>query len=211
MSGAAVDPRDVLRRELIEIRGLKERLAAAEQVVPKAEPVAVVGIGCRFPGGVDSPATFWRLLTEGRDAIGARPPGRWATTDGAAPREGGFLSDVEGFDARFFAIAPREAAAMDPQHRLLLEVTWEAVEHAAIDPTRLAGTHAGVFVGLATNDFARRVPEAAVDRYFGVGSSPAVAAGRIAYLLDLRGPLRHPRHRLLIVAGCRPLRDLRAA
>ena len=188
MSGAAVDPRDVLRRALIEIRGLKERLAAAEQAVPKAEPVAVVGIGCRFPGGVDSPATFWRLLTEGRDAIGARPPGRWATTDGAAPREGGFLSDVEGFDARFFAIAPREAAAMDPQHRLLLEVAWEALEHAAIDPTRLAGTHAGVFVGLATNDFARRVPEAAVDRYFGVGSSPAVAAGRLAYLLDLRGP-----------------------
>ncbi|MDR3537909.1 MAG: beta-ketoacyl synthase N-terminal-like domain-containing protein [Acetobacteraceae bacterium] len=183
----ATDPRDVLRRALIEIRGLKERLAVAERAAPaRAEPVAVVGIGCRFPGGIDSPASFWRLLAEGQDAIRPRPSGRWA--DGAAPREGGFLSDVEGFDARFFAIAPREAAAMDPQHRLLLEVAWEALEHAAIDPHGLAGSRTGVFVGLATNDFARRVPEVSVDRYFGVGSSPAVASGRIAYLLDLRGP-----------------------
>jgi acyl transferase domain-containing protein len=189
MTALPTDPRDVLRRALIEIRSLKERLAAAERAGPApAEAVALVGIGCRFPGGVDSPASFWRLLEAGQDAIGLRPAGRWAATDGAAPREGGFLPDVEGFDARFFAIAPREAAAMDPQHRLLLEVTWEALEHAAIDPHSLAGSRTGVFVGLATNDYARRVPEPAVDRYFGVGSSPAVASGRIAYMLDLHGP-----------------------
>ncbi len=180
-----VDPKDVLRRALIEIRGLKEKLAAAERGTA-AEPIAVVGMGCRFAGGIDSPQSFWRALTEGRDAIGPRPAGRWPSTD-TAPRAGGFLADVEGFDARFFEIAPREAGAMDPQHRLLLEVAWEALEHAAIDPHALAGSRTGVFVGLATNDYARRVPADALDRYFGVGSSPAVASGRIAYLLDLRG------------------------
>ncbi|HEY3909039.1 MAG TPA: SDR family NAD(P)-dependent oxidoreductase [Stellaceae bacterium] len=183
------DPRDVLRRALIEIRSLKQRLAAAEQQGSRAEPVAVCGLGCRFPGGVDGPAAFWRLLGEGGEAIGPRPPGRWAADDTAtAPLAGSFLDDVEGFDAPFFEIAPREAAAMDPQHRLLLEVAWEALEHAAIDPQALAGSRTGVFVGLATNDYSRRVPAEAVDRYFGVGSSPAVASGRIAYLLDLRGP-----------------------
>lgn len=196
MTGPPVDSKDVLRRALIEIRALKERLATAEKrpataeptAVATAEQIAVVGIGCRFPGGIDSPGAFWRLLDQGTDTIGARPAGRWHAASETAPREGGFLADVEGFDARFFGIAPREAAAMDPQHRLLLEVVWEALEHAAIDPHRLAGTQTGVFVGLATNDFARRVPDQAVDRYFGVGSSPAVASGRIAYLLDLRGP-----------------------
>jgi acyl transferase domain-containing protein/acyl carrier protein len=192
MSGA-VDPRDVLRRALVEIRGLKERLAkaegsAAESRSAGAEPVAVIGMGCRFPGAVDGSDAFWRLLIEGRDAIRPRPPGRWRACAGDVPAQGGFLEDVEGFDAGFFAIAPREAAAMDPQHRLLLEVAWEALEHAAVDPSRLAGSQTGVFVGLATNDYARRVPAATLDRYFGSGSSPAVAAGRLSYLLDLRGP-----------------------
>nr|WP_294543379.1 SDR family NAD(P)-dependent oxidoreductase [uncultured Rhodopila sp.] len=189
MSVPPADPRDVLRRALVEIRALKEKLAAAESGgVARAEPVAVVGIGCRFPGGIASPGDFWRLLSRGEDAIGPRPGGRWAAAAGSAPLEGGFLADIEGFDARFFGISPREAAAMDPQHRLLLEVAWEALEHAAIDPSGLAGSRTGVFAGLATNDFARGVPEPAVDRYFGVGSSPAVASGRLAYLLDLRGP-----------------------
>src|SRR6185312_11134786 len=152
MSGTPpVDPKDVLRRALIEIRGLKEKLAAAERGTA-AEPIAVVGMGCRFAGGIDSPDAFWRALIEGRDTIGPLPAGRWPLSgDNTAPRAGGFLSDVEGFDARFFEIAPREAAAMDPQHRLLLEVTWEALEHAAIDPQGLAGSRTGVFVGLATN------------------------------------------------------------
>jgi acyl transferase domain-containing protein/acyl carrier protein len=182
------DPRDVLRRALVEIRSLKEKLAAAEKKVVSSEPIAVVGIGCRFAGGIDSPDAFWRALMDGRDTVTARPANRWRATDSRAPIDGAFLDDVEGFDARFFGIAPREAAAMDPQHRLLLEVTWEAFEHAAIDPHTLAGSPTGVFVGLATNDYARRVPADSLDRYFGVGSSPAVASGRIAYLLDLRGP-----------------------
>jgi 3-oxoacyl-(acyl-carrier-protein) synthase/NADPH:quinone reductase-like Zn-dependent oxidoreductase/acyl carrier protein len=182
------DPRDVLRRALVEIRNLKEKLATAEKKAVSSEPIAVVGIGCRFAGGIDSPAAFWRELMDGRDAVAARPANRWRSTDSRAPINGAFLDDVEGFDARFFGIAPREAAAMDPQHRLLLEVTWEAFEHAAIDPHALAGSRTGVFVGLATNDYARRVPAGSLDRYFGVGSSPAVASGRIAYLLDLRGP-----------------------
>ncbi len=189
MSGAPpTDPRDVLRRALVEIRSLKEKLAAAEKKAVSSEPIAVVGIGCRFAGGIDSPAAFWRALMDGRDAVAPRPASRWRATDSRAPINGSFLDDVEGFDARFFGIAPREAAAMDPQHRLLLEVTWEAFEHAAIDPHALAGSRTGVFVGLATNDYARRVPAESLDRYFGVGSSPAVASGRIAYLLDLRGP-----------------------
>ena len=187
MSEAAADPRDVLRRALVEIRSLKERLAAAERA-RAAEPVAIIGMGCRFAGGADNPDALWRLLTEGRDAIGCRPPGRWAGRDADAPDNGGFLPDVEGFDSRFFEIAPREAAAMDPQHRLLLEVAWEALENAAINPQTLAGSRTGVFVGLATHDFARRVPTEQADRYFGVGTSPAVASGRMAYLLDLRGP-----------------------
>ena len=182
------DPRDVLRRALVEIRSLKEKLAAAEKKVVSSEPIAVVGIGCRFAGGIDSPAAFWRALMDGRDTVTARPANRWRATDSRTPINGAFLDDVEGFDARFFGIAPREAAAMDPQHRLLLEVTWEAFEHAAIDPHALAGSPTGVFVGLATNDYARRVPADSLDRYFGVGSSPAVASGRIAYLLDFRGP-----------------------
>ncbi|MGE5268925.1 MAG: SDR family NAD(P)-dependent oxidoreductase [Thiohalocapsa sp.] len=189
---AASDPRDVLRRALIEIRSLKQRLTAAEQATsaapPAPEPIAVIGIGCRFAGGVDSPASFWKLLIEGHDAIRPRPAGRWRAANDSGPACGGFLDDVEGFDARLFEIAPREAAAMDPQHRLLLEVAWEALEHAAIDAQALAGSRTGVFIGLATNDFARLVPAASVDRYFGVGSSPAVASGRLAYLFDLRGP-----------------------
>jgi len=124
------DPRDVLRRALVEIRSLKEKLAAAEKKVVGSEPIAVVGIGCRFAGGIDSPGAFWRALMDGRDTVTARPANRWRATDSRAPIDGAFLDDVEGFDARFFGIAPREAAAMDPQHRLLLEVTWEAFEHA---------------------------------------------------------------------------------
>ena len=190
------DPRDVLRRALLEIRALKERLAAAEAAaavfVPVTCPVAVTGLGCRFPAA-DGPDAFWRLLASGGDAIGPVPAGRagwdrWRARPGEAPPAGGFLADVEGFDARFFEIAPREAASMDPQHRLLLEVAWEALAHAGLAPSALAGSRTGVFVGLATADYARLVPEDAVDRYFGSGTSPAVAAGRIAYLLDLHGP-----------------------
>ncbi len=183
MSGT--DPKEVLRRALLDIRALKERLAAAEAGGgARRDPVAVLGMACRFPGAPDLPA-FARLLAEGRDAIGPRPAGRW---EGEAGPPGGFLADVEGFDPRFFGLSHREAAAMDPQQRLLLEVTWEALADAALAPAALGGARGGVFIGLATHDWLRRMPEAGLDRFFGSGSSPAVAAGRIAYLLDLHGP-----------------------
>ncbi|SFK44190.1 SDR family NAD(P)-dependent oxidoreductase [Falsiroseomonas stagni] len=183
MSGT--DPKEILRRALLEIRALKERLVAAERGgTASPAPIAITGMACRFPGAPDL-AAYARLLMEGRDAIGPRPPGRWQSD---ADPPGGFLPDVEGFDPRFFGLSHREAAAMDPQQRLLLEVTWEALADAATTPESLAGSRAGVFIGLATHDWLRRVPEAGLDRFFGSGSSPAVAAGRIAYLLDLRGP-----------------------
>jgi acyl transferase domain-containing protein/acyl carrier protein len=166
-------------------------IAAATAVGPApeasagAEPIAIIGLDCRFPGGADGPEGYWTLLREGRDAIGEPPVSR-------APgmRPGGFLERVDELDAAFFHIAPREASAMDPQQRLLLEGAWHALEHAGIDPTRLAGRAAGVFVGLFAHDYeilqlrAARGP----DPYFGSGVSAAVAAGRIAYVLDLRGP-----------------------
>jgi 3-oxoacyl-(acyl-carrier-protein) synthase/NADPH:quinone reductase-like Zn-dependent oxidoreductase/acyl carrier protein len=183
MSGT--DPKEVLRRALLEIRALKERLAAAERGgEDRRPPIAITGMACRFPGAPDL-AAFARLLAEGRDAIGPRPAGRW---EGEAGPPGGYLPEVEGFDPRFFGLSHREASAMDPQQRLLLEVAWEALAEAALAPEALAGSRTGVFIGLATHDWLRRMPEAGLDRFFGSGSSPAVAAGRIAYLLDLHGP-----------------------
>ncbi|MPY57374.1 type I polyketide synthase [Streptomyces spongiae] len=149
-------------------------------------PIAVIGLGCRFPGGADSPAAYWRLLTEGRDAVGTVPGGRWDPYPGAAeaPRHGGFLDDVAGFDAEFFGIGAHEAAAMDPQHRMLLEVTREALDHAAV---RVEGTRTGVFVGISGNEYAH-LTSAAPDAWTATGGALSVAAGRLSYALDLRGP-----------------------
>ncbi|TWP46768.1 AMP-binding protein [Lentzea tibetensis] len=139
------------------------------------EPVAVIGIGCRFPGA-QNPDQFWDLLDRGGDAITER--------DGV---RGGFLDDVAGFDAEFFGIAPSEAVGMDPQQRLLLEVAWEALEHAGIAPTSLAGTRAGVFVGISNNDYARLLGDR-LDAHYGTGNALSIAANRLSYVLDLRGP-----------------------
>ncbi|WP_240777674.1 type I polyketide synthase, partial [Nonomuraea basaltis] len=163
------------------------------------EPVAVVGIGCRLPGA-HGPEAYWELLIEGRDAVGEVPAGRWeAFDDGSArtrevlagtTRHGGFLDDVAGFDAEFFGIAPGEAAAMDPQQRLLLETAWEALEHAGIAPRSLAGTRTGVFAGLSATEYAYLTGAdlAAVDAWTATGAAPSIAANRLSYLLDLRGP-----------------------
>src|ERR1700741_3517412 len=139
-----------------------QRDALAEQFqkgsrIATAEPVAVVGIGCRFPGGVVGPGNYWAFLANGGDAISEIPSERWDADafydpDPFAPgrmssKWGGFLSDVAGFDADFFGISPREAEAMDPQQRVMLEVAWEALERSAIDPASLRGTGTGVFVG----------------------------------------------------------------
>ncbi|MGP3959246.1 beta-ketoacyl synthase N-terminal-like domain-containing protein [Nonomuraea sp. 3N208] len=183
---------------------LLARALSAPQETPTppaavGEPVAVVGIGCRLPGAHD-PEAYWELLIEGRDAVGEVPAGRWeAFDDGSArtrevlagtTRHGGFLEDVAGFDAEFFGIAPGEAAAMDPQQRLLLETAWEALEHAGVAPRSLAGTRTGVYAGLSATEYAYLTGAdlAAVDAWTATGAALSIAANRLSYLLDLRGP-----------------------
>ncbi|GAB2920327.1 hypothetical protein GCM10027075_20240 [Streptomyces heilongjiangensis] len=160
---------------------------------PAADPadddarIAIVGIGCRFPGGVRGPEEFWRLLADGVDAIGTPPADRGWHADGV---EGGFLYDAAEFDADFFGISPREALAMDPQQRLLLEISWEALERAAIDPRGLAGSRTGVFVGTNYQGYgsaAHAVPEDAQGQLM-TGHAASVASGRVAYVLGLEGP-----------------------
>jgi myxalamid-type polyketide synthase MxaC len=169
-----------------------------------AEPIAILGIGCRFPGGAVDGESFWRLLHDGVDAISEVPPSRWDVDayydpDPDAPgkmssRWGGFLADIELFDARFFGISPREASTLDPQQRLLLEVTWEALEHAGQAPAGLAHSATGVFVGIGSNDYARHIhqaladPAGRIDAYFGTGNALASASGRLSYVLGLHGP-----------------------
>ncbi|MEE4490843.1 type I polyketide synthase [Streptomyces sp. BE230] len=152
---------------------------------PVPEPIAVVGVGCRFPGGADGPDAYWRLLTDGVDAVRQAPEGRF---DDARTWWGGFLDDPAGFDAPFFRIPPREARVMDPQQRIFLEVAWEALEHAGIAPASLDGTRTGVFVGMNSTDYAQRVAARDVDAFYGTGTSFSAAPGRLSYLLGLRGP-----------------------
>ena len=178
---------------------LHEQLEAAKR--RDHEPIAVIGMGCRFPGGASDPDSFWDLLVQGRDAINKVPNDRWDIDalfdpNPDAPgrisvRHGGFLEKVDGFDAAFFGIAPREALTMDPQQRLLLEVTWEALEHAGIPAERLARTPTGVFVGICNSDHFQRLLQRGpnlIDAYLASGSAMSVAAGRISYFLGLQGP-----------------------
>ncbi|THJ74253.1 type I polyketide synthase, partial [Candidatus Frankia alpina] len=160
--------------------------------------IAVIGMGCRLPGGVDSPASLWQLLVDRRDTIGEPPPGRWvaeeyldptlAARGWSVPRQAGYLADIAGFDADFFGVSRREADVLDPQHRLL-EVAWEAFDHAGLPAQRLADTPTGVFIGLNSSDYAERfvgLPEELEGSLLVNG--PCVASGRIAYLLGLNGP-----------------------
>jgi myxalamid-type polyketide synthase MxaE and MxaD len=188
-----------LRRALRSITELRSRLEALERA--RAEPIAVVGMACRFPGARDL-GTFWRLLADGVDAISEVPRERWDIdslydADADAPgkiasRWGGFIDDVGAFDPYFFGIAPREAAAMDPQQRLLLEVAWEALEASGQSGEGLAGSRTGVFVGVHSHSTDYCTLQYAhpdrMDAYTGTGSSLSIAAGRLAYLFDLRGP-----------------------
>ncbi|MCZ0976100.1 beta-ketoacyl synthase N-terminal-like domain-containing protein [Streptomyces albulus] len=187
---------EALRSSLKEIERLRRQ---NEQLVAAAvEPVAVVGIGCRFPGGVTSPEDLWHLVAEGRDVIGPFPQDRgWDLEKLAGGGEGssltqvgGFVDDVAGFDPGFFGISPREAVAMDPQQRILLEITWEALERAGIDPSTLRGSPTGVFVGTTGQDYGEVIKASAEDAevYATTGHAASVISGRLSYTLGAEGP-----------------------
>src|SRR6202045_2487225 len=202
MTAAPTDRRAIFTEALHKIDELTARLEIAEK--GDTEPIAVVGMGCRFPGGVNNPDQYWQLLQDGPSGIVPVPADRWYadayySDDHTRPgticnREGGFLTSwqPDQFDAEFFGIAPREAAAMDPQQRLLLEVAWEALENAGITPQTIRGTQTGVFIGLTTNDysltFAGKLRREDIDPYIPFGNASNFAAGRLSYFLGVRGP-----------------------
>ncbi|MDT5300024.1 MAG: phthiocerol/phenolphthiocerol synthesis type-I polyketide synthase, partial [Mycobacterium sp.] len=164
------------------------------------EPIAVIGLGCRFPGDIAGPESLWQFLYEGRSAVGEVPAGRWSAFDDGSPevaaalagttRWGSFLSDIDAFDADFFEISPREAAKMDPQQRLLLEVTHEALEHAGIPADSLQQTQTGVFAGACQGEYGYLASTdlSQVDAWTGTGGAVSIIANRVSYFFDLRGP-----------------------
>jgi acyl transferase domain-containing protein/short-subunit dehydrogenase len=188
--------REYLKRVTTDLTQTRERLHRLEE--QQHEPVAIVGIGCRFPGGVTSAEHLWEMLAAGRHAIGPMPADRgWSAEHSPAAErsvptpewQGGFLYDAGEFDAGFFGISPREALAMDPQQRLLLEVAWEAFEDAGIDPSGLRGSAAGVFFGLMYHGYGPRPPfPESVEGYVTTGLCGGSASGRVSYTLGLEGP-----------------------
>ncbi|WP_329154668.1 type I polyketide synthase [Streptomyces sp. NBC_01456] len=190
-----------LESELATEPSPRPRQPATPKTAVADEPLAIVGMSCRYPGGVASPEDLWRLVAQGRDAVTAFPTDRgWDLAGLYHPdrsragttytTEGGFLDDPAGFDADFFGISPREALAMDPQQRLLLEASWAAVEHAGIAPHTLRDSRTGVFVGTMYNDYLSRLsstPES-LEGIIGIANSNSVMSGRISYLLGLQGP-----------------------
>jgi malonyl CoA-acyl carrier protein transacylase len=188
------------QRILVALNEATNKLKAAEQA--KTEPIAIVGMGCRFPGGANNPEAFWELLKDGVDAIASVPPQRWDidayydpdpdTPGKMYTRYGGFIDRVDEFDAQFFGISPREAVNLDPQQRLLLEVSWSALENGGQVPQQLAGSKTGVFVGVTTNDYAKLLmlggDLSQIDTYYLAGNPLNAVAGRVSYTLGLQGP-----------------------
>ncbi|MGQ0841540.1 type I polyketide synthase [Actinokineospora sp.] len=191
--------RDYLKRVTAELHQTRKQLREAEQ--DRAEPIAIVGMACRLPGGIQTPQGLWRVLTEGTETVGEFPgdrgwdldalydpdPGKHGT---CYTRHGGFLHDAAEFDPEFFGISPREARTIDPQQRLLLELAWEAVENAGIDAATLRAGSTGIYAGVMYNDYGSRFVHSghADEGHLLTGSAPSVASGRVAYHLGLRGP-----------------------
>ena len=200
----ASDHSALLRQALRAVEQMQKKLDAAEQRAYELahQPIAIVGMGCRFPGGADDAASFWELLREGCEAISEVPAERWNIDEYYDPdptkpgkmvsRFGGFLTDIDKFDAAFFGIAPREAAMMDPQQRMLLEVTWQALESGAIAPRSLSGSSTGIYLGIASGDYGQMQLHSGdarlLDVHYASGNGHSIASGRLSYLLGLKGP-----------------------
>ncbi|MEV6280268.1 type I polyketide synthase [Nocardia sp. NPDC051832] len=182
---------DYLKRATSELKRARRRIAELESVA--AEPIAIIGMGCRYPGGVSSPDDLWQLVTGRADAVGHFPTDRGWDPEAllrSTTTTGGFLYEAAEFDAGHFGMSPREALATDPQQRLLLEVSWEALERAGVDPLSLAGSRTGVYLGVMYNDYGSRLLDDSGD-FAGqllTGSLPSVASGRVSYFLGLKGP-----------------------
>ncbi len=186
-----------MQRAIVTIQKMRAKIETLERT--RIEPIAIIGMGCRIPGGANTPEAFFKLLEDGVDAVSEVPPDRWhiepegpnSEGEARALRWGAFLKGIDRFDASFFGISPREAESLDPQHRLLLEVTWEALERAGQLPERLMGTRAGVFVGIWAPDYQLRVlarDPNELDAYCFTGTVLSTAAGRLSYTLGLQGP-----------------------
>ncbi|MCI0581087.1 MAG: polyketide synthase, partial [Chloroflexi bacterium] len=189
-----------LKRAVFALKTTRAQLDALERA--RTEPIAVIGMGCRFPGQSDNLDAFWQLLKNGGDAVTEVPADRWdadayydptpGTPGKAYTKWGAFLEHADRFDPLFFGISPREAISLDPQQRLLLEVSWEALENAGIPAGRLAHSRTGVFVGLMTNDYVQLQVATGnlsnVDAYLGTGTGDCFVAGRLSYTLGLQGP-----------------------
>src|SRR5262245_9560996 len=183
----------LLAEALSAIEALETKLDAAER--GRSEPIAIVGMGCRFPPDVSNPDEYWQALSAGRDAVVEIPRERWnrshVASDHPGARYAALLNRIDAFDPGFFGITPREATALDPQQRLLLEVTWESLEHAGVVPATLKGSDTGVFIGICSVDYlhqlngARRVP---LDAYAVTGNMMSTAAGRLSFVFGFQGP-----------------------